>query len=143
MPRILINNFELTPLGSQVRVNVNYTITQTPTEQRLGIPGRIFFRLMERDGSEKDPQYLSAQIGNEYRRDQKDDDISSAWSVPSGTFTDGTYTHIFNVSMSALRNGADTIFEDWGVESWYVIGECRADILDSVALSDQRAINLV
>ncbi len=134
MPSIKIKKFSISvPTNSKINVNVEFDITQTDTEKRLEIPGKVFFHLMEWDGSYKDTMNLTAD-GSYLRTGEQDDDIAAFYKY-AGMFTSGTYKFTFSVDKSHLPG-------EWGNEEWYVIGECTADVIDSLTYSKHLSLNL-
>ena len=142
MPLLNITNMTLEIDGTDLRVNLRFDVSQTATEKRLKIPCAVWFRLMEKDGNRDDLQ-LSSQVKSEYLHLGEDNDQeSSSWHRyrdSNGQRPDlqaGSYAFRFTVPRSSLpRQWLD-------VESWYVIGECRADIRDDIAYSRVQTFDL-
>ncbi len=129
MASISINSFSLTVLpANQVRLNVQFTVTLTPTELSLGIPCRAAVRLMERDGA-RDPLSVFADW-TARALFENDDDPGTDWFA-AGLFHSNTTSNFSEViPRNSLPGGP-------GAEQWYVVGGVAPDIRSEISFSRQ------
>lgn len=134
MASVNITSFQLNLMsGNRVQVVVNFSVSQTATEARLGIPSRVWFRLMERDNA-RDSTHLFANW-NSTRPFGDNDDAATGWMFAGlfGSNTTGTFTRVLNRSSLPGESGN---------EEWYVVAASRPDFVSDIDYSNEIVANL-
>lgn len=134
MADVTVDNFSLVLVpGNQVQVEVEFSVNQTATEARLGIPSHVWVRLMERDGS-RDATHLHADWYST-RPSQTNDDPATGWMYAGNFAADGTFNFARTLNRSDLPG-------EFGNEEWYGLVASRPDLVADVAYTPEISANL-
>jgi len=140
MASVKITSFTLETLNrDDVQMNVEFTLTHTPTEQQLGIPTGVWLRLLDRDGP-RDIFHLSTSwnavatqtpMGNP-------DDPATPWML-AGLYHPNQLKDTFKRILKRADLKLDPF---WLTEAWYVVAISRPDLTCNVAYSEEVPLNL-
>ncbi len=134
MASLNVNSFSLTLLpANQIRVDVQFNVSLTATEARLGIPTHVWVRLMERDSGRDDTRlwanwYSHRPIGT-------NDDPATGWMY-AGSFSSsaiGTFSRTLD---------RDDLPGESGNEEWYCVLASRPDLISDIEYSTEISANL-
>ena len=89
--------------GDRVRVDVQFSVSLTATESRLGIPSNVYVKLMERDDTRDETHlYADGSYGGDYIRERGDED-----EIATGWMHAGKFSSSGSESFSRVLNRSD------------------------------------
>lgn len=122
--------------GNRVRVGVQFSVNLTATEASLGIPSRVYVKLMERDDT-RDETHLYAEWHGQWIRERGDEDeIATGWMYA------GMFSSSGNGSFSRVLDRSKLPGES-GNEEWYCVLRSRPDIVSDIRYTTEISANLV
>lgn len=134
MANVSVNSFNLNLIpGNRVEVSVQFNVTLTGTESRLGIPSHVWVRLMERD-SDRDPTHLFSDW-HSTRPFGDNDDPATGW-LYAGLFSSSTTGNFSRV----LNRG--NLPGESGSEEWYAVVASRPDLISGIGYSNEISANI-
>ena len=134
MATVTVTNFypTLRP-GNKVLFTTEFSISRTATEQRLGIPIKVWIRIMERDG--KQDKYYPFYDSSMIRPGQHNDDSATGWMFVGTYNDDGSWSHNKVMSRSSLP-------KEIGNEEWYCAAYARPDIVADLGYFEADPVSL-